>query len=54
MNNCNIDLLKTFFKYYLMSMLRENEVLNSSYLEKLKQQYKNMQSSQKIKCYELE
>jgi hypothetical protein len=35
-------------------MLRENEMLNSSYLEKLKEQYKQMQSCQKIKCYELE
>jgi len=29
-------------------------MLNSSYLEKLKEQYKQMQSCQKIKCYELE
>jgi len=35
-------------------MLRENEALNTSYIEKLKQQYKKMESGQKIKCYELE
>ena len=44
MNNSNIDLLKTFFKFYISSMLRENEALNTSYIEKLKQQYKNMES----------
>lgn len=42
MESSNVDLLKTFFKYYINSVLRENEKLNTSYIEKLKGHYSKM------------
>ena len=42
MESSKVDLLKTFFKYYLNSVLKENEKLNSSYIEKLKNHYSKM------------
>ena len=38
----NKELLGSFFKYYIMSVIKKNEELNISYLEKLKMEYSKL------------
>jgi len=46
-------LLKTFFKHYCSQLLSENERLNSSYIEKLKEFYKKLGGHHQVKFNEL-
>ena len=47
-------ILRNFFSYYIKSLMLMNEQLNVSYLNKLRQQYMQLQEADKITVHEVQ
>jgi hypothetical protein len=41
-------MLKSFFKFYLSHIVSQNNILTTSYLEKLRKQYQSLNSDQRV------